>query len=176
MRLVALLAAGCQANPDWANQYALRAGAPLADAVAIRERQTTRFPVADERAVLREATDTLQDLGYTIEESAPEVGVLAGSKDRDATEAGQVAGQIALTIALALLGARYQPVWDKDQIIRVTLTTQPDARDTRMRVSFERIIINSQGVARSETLTQPEFGAGFFALVRNGLVTKGLVQ
>ena len=66
-------------------------------------------------------------------------------------------------------------MWDKDQIIRVTLTTRPtrDRGETQMRVSFERIVINNQGIARAEPLTASEFSQGFFEKVRSGLATEG---
>ena len=176
--LIGALAACQPVNPNWANQFAMQAGAPSPDAVQIRDAQTARFPGQDETALLREATQTLQDLGFTIEESAPQVGVLAGSKDRDATETGQVVGQVALTVGLALLGVRYNPVWDKDQIIRVTLTTRPlpAQREIQMRVSFERIVINTQNVARAEPLTSAEFNQGFFEKIRAGRALGGAAQ
>jgi len=165
--LVALTA--CQ-DPDWANKEALRVGAPRTDAAAIRDRQSTQVTGASEQRVLAEATQVLQDLGFTIEESSPHLGVLAGSKDRDATETGQVVGQVALTIGLALLGVHYNPVWDKDQVIRATVTTRPlGANGTGLRVSFERIITTNQGASRAEELTQQEFSTGFFERVRSGL-------
>jgi hypothetical protein len=136
--------AACQ-DPDWANRAALQTGAVRADAPLIRERQTARFSIEEER-LLAEASQVLQDLGFTIEESAPRYGVLAGSKDRDAVESGQVVGQIALTVGLALLGVRYDPVWDTDQIIRTTLSTAPaGGGQTTLRVSFERIVTEQQG-------------------------------
>lgn len=174
----AVVLSGCQpSDPNWANKFALTAGAPLPNAAQVREAQTARFRVRDELTLLNEATQTLQDLGFTVEESAPKVGVLAGSKDRDATETGQVVGQVALTIGLAVLGVQYNPVWDKDQTIRVTLTTRPtnDRHETQMRVSFERIVINTQGVARAEPLTASEFSQGFFEKVRSGLASEGAV-
>ncbi|MCX7373560.1 MAG: hypothetical protein NTW56_14195 [Alphaproteobacteria bacterium] len=96
----------CTPDPEWANNMALRAGAPLDPTLAreLREVQTASFAGVDEHRLQRELTQTLQDLGFTIEESASRIGVFAGSKDRDATETGQVVGQIALTIGLALLG------------------------------------------------------------------------
>lgn len=171
MMLSTLVLAGCQpANPNWANEAAMKIGAPRTDANAIREQQTTRFEGVDEKAVLLEATQVLQDLGFNIEESAPVYGVLAGSKERDATEAGQVTGQMALTIGLAILGVHYNPVWDTDQVVRVTLTTHPiQKRDTALRVSFERIVTNTQHVSRVELLTEPELAKGFFEKVRSGL-------
>jgi hypothetical protein len=140
------------------------------DAGQIRERQTARFDVPESR-LLVEATQVLQDLGFTIEESAPRYGVLAGSKDRDAVETGQVVAQVAVTVAFALLGVRYDPVWDTDQIIRTTLTTAPAAGgQTMLRVSFERIVTNNKGLSRVEELTAEEFSLGFFERVRTGLV------
>ncbi len=163
----------CQ-QPDWANRAALEIGAPRPDAAAIRQRQTARFDGVPETRLLVEATQVLQDLGFTIEESAARHGVLAGAKDRDAVETPQVVGQVALTIAFALLGARYDPVWDTDQIIRATLSTQQaGARDSVLRVSFERIVTNNKGGTRVEQLTEPEFSTGFFDRVRAGLVRQG---
>ncbi|MCQ4160216.1 hypothetical protein NON00_09775 [Roseomonas sp. GC11] len=164
------LSACQQQDPDWANKAALRIGAPLENAAALRETQTARFADVPEQRLLIEATQVLQDLGFTIEESAPRYGVLAGSKDRDATEAGQVAGQVALAIGLALVGVRYDPIYDTDQVIRATLTTRPlGARDSQLRVSFERIVTTNKGFTRVERLSEPEFSTGFFEKVRAGL-------
>ena len=168
------LAACQQADPDWANKAALRIGTPRINAIEIRERQTARFPVASEERLLVEATQVLQDLGFTIEESTPRYGVLAGSKDRDATEAGEVAAQMVLTIGLAVLGVHHQPVWDSDQVIRATLTTrQLASREAALRISFERIVTTNQGTSRMEELSAPEFSQGFFDKVRAGLAREG---
>lgn len=172
--IVAGLLSACAPDPEWANKAALQIGAPRADAMAIRQRQTVFFSEVTEPQLLIESTQALQDLGFTIEESVSRFGVLAGSKDRDATEAGQIAGQVVLTIALALLGAHHNPVYDTDQVIRATLTTQPvGAHDAQLRVSFERIVTTNQGTSRAEELTEAEFSSGFFDKVRAGLAAKG---
>lgn len=164
------LLCGCQSDPDWANKAALQIGAPRTDAAEIRTRQTATFAVTSEERLLVEATQVLQDLGFTVEESAPRYGVLAGSKDRDAKETGQVVAQVALTIGLAVLGVRYDPVFDTDQVIRATLTTSPaGSQVATLRISFERIVTNNKGLSRVEELTAPEFSSGFFAKVRVGL-------
>lgn len=165
-----ILFTACQRDPDWANKEALKIGAPRPDAIEIRARQTETFTQVSEQKLLVEATQVLQDLGFTIEESVPRYGVLAGSKDRDATETGQVAGQIALTIGLAVLGVRYSPQWDKDQVIRGTITTYPIGKnETQLRISFERIVTDNKGFSRVEDLTSGEFSKGFFEKVRSGL-------
>jgi hypothetical protein len=77
-------------------------------------------------------------------------------------------------IGLALLGAQYNPVYDTDQVIRATLTTNPvGASDASLRVSFERIVTNNQGISRAEELSAAEFSSGFFDQVRAGLAGKG---
>jgi hypothetical protein len=43
-------------------------------------------------ALVLAATQTLQDLDFTITEFASDAGVFTASKQRDAEEAGQVAG------------------------------------------------------------------------------------
>ncbi|MDJ0388959.1 hypothetical protein QMO56_12615 [Roseomonas sp. E05] len=151
----------------------MQVGAPRPDAAEIRERQTTLFPATSEERLLVEATQVLQDLGFTIEESAPRFGVLAGSKDRDAVETPQVVGQVALMVAFAVLGAQYNPVWDTDQVIRATLSTrQVSTQETSLRVSFERIVTNNRGLSRVEELNAPEFSSGFFEKVRAGLAQR----
>jgi hypothetical protein len=167
---MAIAVTGCQQDPEWANKVALKLGAVPEDQVQIRERQTATFENVSEQRLLVEATQVLQDLGFTIEESASRYGVLAGSKDRDATEAGQVATQVALTVGLALLGVNYNPVWDQDQIVRATLVTRPgNGNRAVLRVSFERIVTNNHGMSRVEELTEAEFSTGFFDKVRAGL-------
>lgn len=167
--------AACQApNQNWANEAALKIGKPPENAAELRAAQSTRLRVREEQRVLAEVTQTLQDLGFNIEESAPAYGVLAGAKERDATEAGQIAGQVALTIALALIGAQYNPVWDTDQVIRVTVTTRPlPPEETHLRVSFERIVTNNQGFSRVELLTEADYAQGFHETVRQGLMLSG---
>ena len=170
---LATILSGCGHDPNRQNEAALRIGAPRVNASEIRARQTQVVAATEQRALV-EATQVLQDLGFTVEESAPHAGVLAGSKDRDATEAGQVAAQVALTVAAAFLGVRHQPIWDTDQVIRVTLTTQPlGLRESGVRVSFERVVTNNQGLSRMEELTGPEFSTGFFDRVRSGLAASG---
>ena len=104
---------------------ALAIGAPPKNAVDLRSFETRRFNSKDAPALLAAATATLQDLGYTITELAPDAGVLAASKQRDAKETAEVAGQIILTVALAAMGAIHRPTWAETQSIHVTFVVSP---------------------------------------------------
>lgn len=158
---LSLTAVGCQN----ANDVAKRLGEPSRSAVEARNMQSRQLEAPDQVAVLAAVTQTLQDLGFTIRESSAEAGVVTGAKQRNAEETGQVVGQIALTIAFAVLGAAYSPVWDKDQSIHVTSVVTPTRDDKRfgVRVSFDRYLTNNQGVQwRAELIEDAAIYREFF--------------
>jgi hypothetical protein len=166
MKVTAAMAAvatlsGC-VNP---NETAKKIGAAPQSAVDLRGLESRRYDTLDFEAMLSSATQTLQDLGYTITESSSEAGVLVGSKQRDAEESGQVAGAIAVTVLLALMGAHANPTWDKSQDIHVTVVAMPilDSKQVEMRVSFDRYLTNNLGQQwRAELIQQPEIYQEFF--------------
>ncbi|MFC0408679.1 hypothetical protein [Roseomonas elaeocarpi] len=150
----------------------MKIGQPAPDAAAIRTAETHQFAV-DEATLLSEATQTLQDLGFNVTESSSEFGVVTGRKSRDATEAGQVAGAVLLTVATALLGAPTNVGWDKEQEIRVTIVTlnggSPAAATAR--VSFERVVTKSNGLRWHERLTDQAMMQEFFTKLNAGLAS-----
>lgn len=87
------------------------------------------------------------------------------SKDRDAVETKQVAGQLLLAILVAAAGGRPDPVWDKLQKIRVSILTRssPDHQGTVARVLFQRVVWNTKNqVSRIETIRSPLIYQRFF--------------
>lgn len=89
----------------------------------MRQLQTKRYDTGDEKMVLQASASVLQDLGFQLDESTPDLGIIVGSKRRDATDAGQV----ALAIFITALGGKPVPI-DDHQTIRVSLVTAPMAR------------------------------------------------
>ena len=86
------------------------------ESLANRQMQTRRFETNNNKTMLSAAGAVLQDLGFTLDESESTLGILVGSKRRDATSGGQIAG----AILLAILTGAVQPV-DKEQYIRVAM-------------------------------------------------------
>lgn len=168
---VAICLAGCQTP----NDIAMKIGVAPEGAVKLRALETRRYDTTDQTAILSAATQTLQDLGFTLTESSSEVGVLVASKQRDAEEAGEVAGQVALTIAMALLGSYHNPDWAKDQTIVVTLVTTPveNSKQVDVRVSFDRIIQTKNGLSRAELIQDPEIYREFFTKLSGGVFLEG---
>ncbi len=152
--VAAMLVAGCEQG--------IPPEALALSQVSVEKRtlQTRYFDTEDEAKMLTAAVGVLQDLGFTLEESESDLGVLLATKDRDAVEAGQVAG----AIVAALFGVSM--AIDRNQKIRVSVITRPleDGRGrTAVRVTFQRLVWNTRGqISKIESLNEPELYQGFF--------------
>ena len=104
---------GCQ--PTVPREAFLLSPQSLAD----RQMQTRRFETSDRMAMLAAATSVLQDLGFTLEQSEASLGLLVGSKTRDATSGAQIAG----ALLVAALGGGSVPI-DSMQQIRVSMVVR----------------------------------------------------
>ena len=129
-----------------------------------RQLQSRRFDTKDEKFILAASAGVLQDLGFNIDESSAETGLLVGSKDRDAVEAGQVAGQVFLSLLAAAAGVQHNPVWEQNQKIRISIISKPLLGDkTLVRVTFQRVIWNTKGaISRVESSGNPKLYQEFF--------------
>ena len=160
--MLGMLLAACQ-QPTTAQQTA--ALTLSSDQLARRQIETRRYDTSDERTVLLGCVGVLQDLGFSIEESAPNAGLVVGSKDRDAVEAGQVASQVFLAALITALGGRADPVWERNQRIRLSIVTTPvsGGQAVTVRATFQRVIWNTKNqVSRVETLGDPTLYREFF--------------
>lgn len=132
------------------------------ESLAQRQAQTRHFNTTDEAMLLSASAAVLQDLGFNLDESETKLGLIVASKDRDATEAGQVAGAVLIAV---LFGVSV-PI-DQRQKIRASLVTRPFGESgdkTAVRVTFQRIVRNTAGqVSKSEALTGPELYQEFFS-------------
>ncbi len=163
--IAALLLLGALAACEEPNKVALRLGAPPESAVKMREFEMRRFEGVRAEALLVAGAATLQDLGFTVTETEPDIGVLVASKQRDAKEIGQVALAWALTVAAAIGGVASNPVYDEKQSIHVTLVVSPAAGGTAedVRVSFDRYITNNLGqLWRTELVDDPKIYSEFY--------------
>lgn len=131
------------------------------DTLANRQLQARKFDTKNEKELLSAASAVLQDLGFNLDESAPGIGVLVGSKKRDARDSGQIAGQIMLGI---LFGAAAMSI-DSEQLIRASLVTKPaeNGNGYILRVTFQRVVWNqNKQVSKIEAINDQETYKGFF--------------
>ena len=137
------------------------------DYLAARELQMRKYETADDKKVIQASASVLQDLGFTIDKSETDVGLIVSSKERTAVNAGQVAVAVTLDL-LAAMGGSYSNTYartDKEQKIQASVVVNPSLvkNSTVVRVKFQRIVWNQQGqVSRFETLKDATLYQGFF--------------
>ncbi len=126
-----------------------------------RQIQTRMFDTSDEIKILSASASLLQDLGFNLDESETDLGLIVVSKDRTAIEFGQV-----LLMATLSAFSGTSAVYDYEQKIRASVVTSPvgEAEDRiAVRVTFQRVVWNNYGqVSRREKLNDPEMCQEFF--------------
>ena len=95
------------------------------DMMAQRQVESRKFTGISEEEILIASSNVLQDMGFNLENTEVKLGVLTANKQREATNAGEIAGAI---IMAALF--RVQMPTSKDQTIRVALVIKPATSDS----------------------------------------------
>ena len=69
-----------------------------------------------------------------------------------------------LTLIAAAFGAQHDPVWERNQKIRISVVTKTLPGDeTLVRVTFQRQIWNTKGrISRVESINEPKLYQEFF--------------
>jgi hypothetical protein len=128
-----------------------------------RQLQSRIYEDVSESEILAASVGIIQDLGVKITETETDLGLIVGEKMRDATDSGEVAGAIILSL---LIGSSI--AFDKQQKIKFSLVTTPVAstRDNQrwlVRLTIQRIVWNSHNqVSRIEAVRDVDIFHGFF--------------
>ncbi|MEN9879552.1 MAG: hypothetical protein RIQ55_198 [Pseudomonadota bacterium] len=124
-RSVALAVAGVIGLSGCVHQIPEGAFDVSPDMMAQRQVESRKFTGISEEEILIASSNVLQDMGFNLENSEVRLGVLTANKQREATNAGEIAGAI---IMAALF--RVQMPTSKDQTIRVALVIKPATSDS----------------------------------------------
>jgi len=157
----ALFLAGCVTVPP--NSFVV-----TPELLQQRQLETRRYDGIKEADLITASANVLQDLGFNLENSETKLGVLTASKQRDATNGGEVAA----AIIVALLGGGAMAI-SKDQTIRVALVVRPvnDSNGKAMsdshfvRVTFQRLVRRTDNSTIAQTLREPELYQDFYERV-----------
>ena len=126
-----------------------------------RRLQTRQFDGIAEPELLAACAGVLQDLGFILDDSDADLGLLVASKERDALDAGQTGLATLLDLFFDI-----EIDVDKEQRIRASLTTTPvtgSPDSHRVRVTFQRTVWNTNNeVSRREALNDPQLYQQFF--------------
>ncbi len=97
--------------------------------------------------------------------SSADAGVVTGSKQRDAQEAGQIVGAVMMGFLFGAGAMQY----DVSQNIRATVVVDPPSQGRcTVRVSFERVVTDNKQITRGEYVLDPAIYQQFFAKLRAG--------
>jgi hypothetical protein len=139
---------------------------PTDNALKLREQQSRSYKTTDEAELLSASAALLQDMGFNIDESNKELGILTASKMRSAVSARQVTTAIVLTVLTAAAGgAPVLTPTDKEQKMRAGVVVKPlgDGHSTIVRVTFQHIVFTTTGtVSTQEMLGTDEIYTEFF--------------
>jgi len=165
--LIAFLMVGCVAPPP----IDLFVSTP--QLLKQRQLETRRYDEIMDIELITACANVLQDLGFNLENSETKLGVITASKERDASNAGELAGAIVIGVLTTLVGAPVIIPIGKDQTIRVSLVVRPvlDSNGEKMdyshfvRINFQRVVRRTDNSVYYETLTDPELYINFYAKV-----------
>ncbi len=133
---------------------------------ARRKLESRSFETKDEAALIAAGAAVLKELGFTLDARSNDLGLLAASKRGSAYNVGEIAASAATAVLSQALSFPTSLPFSKDQSIRTSLVTRPEpaAGRTVVRVTFQRVVWDSEGrVSKSELLQDPAAFREFFA-------------
>jgi hypothetical protein len=152
--VVASFLSGC------VNQMAQEALTLQPEALEQRRIQTRRFETQSEHELLTASLEVLQDLGFSVDETEPDLGLIVASKNRDASSTGEMIGAFIIGAA-----GDTQVTYNVEQRIRASVVTRGLGKSgTSVRVTFQRIVWNNLGeISINESIEEPKLYQEFFA-------------
>jgi hypothetical protein len=158
--VVASFLSGC------VNQMAREALTLQPEALEQRRIQTRRFETQSEHELLTASLEVLQDLGFSVDETEPDLGLIVASKNRDASSTGEMIGAFIIGAA-----GDTQVSYNVEQRIRASVVTRGLGKSgTSVRVTFQRIVWNNLGeISTNESIEEPKLYQEFFAKLSNSV-------
>ncbi len=149
--------------------------------INVRDLQSEVYSEGNEEKVMSACAGALQDLGFNIEESETELGLIVASKTRTAMNKNAFAGAFALDLCIAVMagysGSGYsgsslhRQVDDVQRLKGSVIVSKRVAKEGYIvRVNFQRIVWNVAGeISKMETLNAPKLYHGFFEYITKAL-------
>ena len=130
-----------------------------------RQLQTRIFEAIDESEILTASAAVLQDLGFSIDETEVQCGVIVCSRDRDVTETVEVVLSITLEILSLLAGHPTSVPYDQTQKVLASLVTMPvEQQKIAVRITFHHMVWDSDGnITKNEQIHKPQIYQEFFS-------------
>jgi hypothetical protein len=127
----------------------------------VRQQQTRRFEEIDEAQLLAASAGVLQDLGFSLDESETDLGLIVASKHSAVADS-----KVTDLLRLMALLTDVDIVLDKEQRIRASLVSWPVSGTKQqfyVRVTFQRIVRNTDNdITKQQSLNDPVLYQMFF--------------
>lgn len=135
---------------------------PPRSPVSVRTVQTRNFSTLDQALVMRGVLNVLQDEGFIARSAETTLGLITATKE---TDRGYGMGAFITSVL-----SRNEAAWPKTDVIEATANVSPFGRETRLRLSFHRRVLDNRGnLMGSEEVTDPVFYQEFFRKIDQGL-------
>jgi len=147
---------------------------PSEDYLAARQLQIRKYDTTDQEMMIAAVAGVVQDLGFTIDESESEIGLVVASKEAEAVNAAELSLAVIADVLSAMQGTYtdYTSEADAKQRIRASVITKPslEGNSTVVRVTFQRIVWNFDGeINRMETISEEEIYQTFYEYLSKAL-------
>jgi hypothetical protein len=147
---------------------------PARTQLEVREAQTRTFDTADTKLVMKAMLNVLQDEGYVVKNAVVDLGLITASKEVDLAPGRNDDVNVfgSTTVILGggpggiVFGGGDGGTWRKTEVIDCTSNVSEYGEQTRVRLSFQRKVIDNRGATMSsEPLEDPAFYQEFFSKV-----------
>jgi hypothetical protein len=137
------------------------------DSFAMRQLQTRVFDSNNEKTIIIACANVLQDLGYNVDESEVQLGVITSSKNRDAYSRGKA---LSTMLIGGLLGVNTYRMIEHSQKIRLTVISKPLGNKTSVRITIQRVLYNVEGsVIEAKSVEDPKIYSEFFTKLSHSI-------
>jgi hypothetical protein len=132
-----------------------------------RQLQSRQYDTTNTEQIVSAVAGVMQDLGFTLDDSETELGLVVASKACDAKDAGQMTGAFFVDLLCALNGTPSNAMANVDAVqnVKVAVVAKPSLTEgkTVVRITFQRVVWSaSNQINRVETLKDPKLYQNFF--------------
>ena len=128
----------------------------------LREMQTRQYDIDDTKRAMKSVLNVLQDEGFIVKQADLELGFLYATKELDVENKGDRAWE--------KFWRGKDATWDKNCIIDCTANVTKYGNGMRVRVNFQRKVLDNKGACTSVIqIDDPVFYQEFFSKVDKGI-------
>jgi hypothetical protein len=137
---------------------------PARTQLEVREFQTYTFDTSDSKLVMKGLFNVLQDDGYVVRNAVIELGLITATKEIDLAPGRSGQTVLAVGGGVILRGPREVPIPEKIEVRDFTGNVTEFGERTRVRVSFQKKVLDSHGHPVEVTpINDPVFYQDFFS-------------